>query len=76
MEPDHSPTGRKGPPSNKYLKYSNFALQLLGAIGFSAWLGIKLDKYLELGFPVFLLSFVLLSFGGMMYQMVRNLNKE
>jgi F0F1-type ATP synthase assembly protein I len=61
---------------NKFLKYSGLGIQLLVTIGLAAFLGLKLDQYLELKFPVFLLSFVLLSFGGTMYHLYRTLNKE
>jgi F0F1-type ATP synthase assembly protein I len=74
MDQERIPTGQK--PSNSFLKYSGFALQLFGGIGLAAWLGYKLDQYLELKFPAFLLTFILLVFGGMMYQVYRNLNKE
>lgn len=74
MDQDRMPTGQK--PSNSFLKYSNFALQLFGGMGLAAWLGYKLDQYLQLKFPAFLLSFVLLVFGGMMYQIYRSFNKE
>ncbi|MBS1556384.1 MAG: AtpZ/AtpI family protein [Bacteroidota bacterium] len=62
--------------NNKFLKYSGLGIQLLVTIGLAAFLGLKLDQYLELKFPVFLLSFVLLSFGGTMYHLYRTLNKE
>lgn len=74
MDQDRMPTGQK--PSNSFLKYSNFALQLFGGMGLAGWLGYRLDQYLQLKFPAFLLSFVLLVFGGMMYQIYRSFNKE
>lgn len=74
MDQDRMPTGQK--PSNSFLKYSNFALQLFGGMGLAGWLGHRLDQYLQLKFPAFLLSFILLVFGGMMYQTYRTLNKE
>ncbi len=75
MEQEHTPTGPKG-PSNSFLKYSGFGIQLLGGIGLAGWLGYRLDLYLNLNFPVFLLSFVLLVFSGMLYQMYKQLNRE
>jgi hypothetical protein len=69
-----TPTGPK--QSNSYLKYGGFAMQLFAGIGIAAWLGYKLDQHLELKFPAFLLSFVFIVFGGMMYQMYRNLKKD
>ncbi|MCW5910287.1 MAG: AtpZ/AtpI family protein [Cyclobacteriaceae bacterium] len=58
------------------MKYSGLGLQMLVTIGVGAWLGHKLDQYLELRFPVFLLTFVFLLFGGVMYQLYRSLNKD
>ncbi|MBX2895137.1 MAG: AtpZ/AtpI family protein [Cyclobacteriaceae bacterium] len=63
-------------PANSFLKYSGLGLQMLVTIGVGAWLGYKLDQYLQLKFPVFLLTFVFLLFGGVMYQLYRTLNKE
>lgn len=77
MEQEPMPTGPKEqPPDNSYLRYSGFAFQLLGGMGLSGWAGYKLDLYLGLKFPVFLLSFVLLVFAGMIYQMYRKLKQE
>ena len=76
MDQDRTPTGPKEPrPSNAYLAYGGFALQLLGAMGLAGWVGHRLDVYFALGFPVFLLSFVLAVFAGMLYQANRRLNK-
>jgi len=49
---------------------------MLGGIGFAAWAGHALDHRLNLKFPAFLLTFVLLTFAGMLYQIYRSLNKE
>jgi hypothetical protein len=66
---------KKPKPSNDFLKYSSLGIQLVVAIGLAGWLGYKLDEHLQLKFPAFLLSFVLLTFGGMMYQLYRSINK-
>ncbi|HRI78196.1 MAG TPA: AtpZ/AtpI family protein [Cyclobacteriaceae bacterium] len=77
METERTPTGPKEPsPTNSYLKYSGFALQLLGGIGLAGWLGHLLDQYFSFHFPVFLLTFGIAVFGGMLYQAYKNLNKE
>jgi len=44
-------------------------------IGVSSWIGLKIDGYLGFKFPVFLLTLMLLSFGGMMYKLYRSLNE-
>ena len=72
-----APTEPKGqPPSNSYLKYSGFAFQLLAGVGLAAWVGYRLDHYLSLKFPAFLLTFVVIVFAGMLYQVYKRLNKE
>jgi F0F1-type ATP synthase assembly protein I len=74
MEPAASDP-KKQKPSNDFLKYSSLGIQLLVAIGLAAWLGYKLDQYLQFKFPLFLLTFVFVTFGGMMFQLYRSLNK-
>jgi hypothetical protein len=73
QDPFHNP---KPNQYNTYLKYSGLAFQLLGAIAFFGWLGYKVDQWLGLQFPAFMLLFGFLAFGGMMYQVYRSINKE
>lgn len=61
---------------NTYLKYSGLGLQLLLTIGVAGWVGHKLDQYLSIQFPVFLLLFGLGAFAGTIYQLYRSINKE
>lgn len=61
---------------NSLIKYSGLGLQMLVTLGVGAWLGLKLDQYLELKYPVFLITFVFLLFGGLMYQLYKTLNKD
>lgn len=61
---------------NSLIKYSGLGLQMLVTLGVGAWLGLKLDQYLELKYPVFLIIFVFLLFGGLMYQLYKTLNKD
>ncbi len=61
---------------NGYLKYSSLGLQLLAAIGVFGWLGYKLDRFLGIRFPAFMLLFGLLAFAGMMYQVYRSVNRD
>ena len=64
---------QKEDPVNSYLKYSGLAFQLLAAIGLFGWLGYKLDQYLSLKFPVFMLLLGFLGFVAMMVQIYRSL---
>jgi F0F1-type ATP synthase assembly protein I len=72
-EPSHN---KKLKTYNSYLKYSSLAFQLLAAIGFFGWLGYKLDQYLNITFPAFMLLFGFVAFAGMMYQVYRSINKD
>lgn len=67
---------KKSKTYNSYLKYSSLGIQLLGAIGVFGWLGYKLDQYLHIKFPAFMLLFGLGAFGGMMYQVYRSINRD
>ncbi|MBL7852528.1 MAG: AtpZ/AtpI family protein [Cyclobacteriaceae bacterium] len=70
-----TPTGQK-PRYSSFLKYSGFAFQLLGGIGVAGWLGYRLDEYLSLGFPAFMLLFIVMTLSGMLYQMNRKLRED
>ena len=73
--PTPTPTDPK-PPYNSFLRYSGFAFQLLGGIGIAGWLGHRLDQYIGIAFPACMLSFMVLTLSGMLYQMYRKLNQE
>lgn len=74
--PDPSQPNKKLSQSNSYLKYSSLAIQLLVVIGVFGWLGFKIDQWLGINFPAFLLLLGFASFGGMMYQIYRSINRE
>jgi F0F1-type ATP synthase assembly protein I len=74
VDPDLS-APKKPKRSNDFLKYSGLGLQMLATIGVAAWLGLLLDRYLQFQFPLFLLLFVMLAFGGSIYQLYRSINK-
>jgi hypothetical protein len=67
---------RKLKQYNSWLKYSGLAFQLLAAIGVFGWLGYKLDQWIGIKFPAFMLLLGFLAFAGMMYQLYRTVNKE
>ncbi|NJN40874.1 MAG: AtpZ/AtpI family protein [Flammeovirgaceae bacterium] len=74
---EQGPSNKKEPkPYNKYLKYSSVGLQLFLSLGIAAWLGYELDDYLNNKFPAFLLSFVMIVFVGMIYQLLKSINKD
>jgi Putative F0F1-ATPase subunit Ca2+/Mg2+ transporter len=59
-----------------YIKYSSLAMQMTVTIGLAALAGYKIDQYLELNFPAFLLTLVFAAFGGMMYKLYQSVNKD
>jgi hypothetical protein len=61
---------------NAYLRYGGLGVQLLLTIGVAGWLGYKLDEYLSLKFPAFLLLFVLLAFSGTLYMLYRAMRQQ
>lgn len=61
---------------NSYIRYSGLAIQLLVVLGVFGWVGYKIDQWLELKFPAFLLLLGFSSFAGMMYQIYRSINRQ
>lgn len=68
--------GKYSPEVNKYLKYSGIAFQLFFLMLISVFAGRHLDQRFELEQPWFLLSFLVLSFAGWMYKLVRDLDRD
>lgn len=66
---------RKPSPYNNYLRYSGLALQILLTIGVCGWLGYKLDQYLGLQYPVFLMVLGMAGFSGIIYKTYRSINR-
>lgn len=60
---------------NTYLKYSSLAIQWTLTIGLMTWIGYKVDQWLKTSLPWFTIFFCLAAFGGMMYQLVKAVNK-
>jgi hypothetical protein len=61
--------GKKPKPPNSYLKYGSLAIQMAAIIAISAWAGMKIDEGLGLGFPAFMMLFILVAFTGMIYKL-------
>lgn len=56
-----------------YVKYSNIAFQMIGAIVVFIWGGNSLDKYLKLQFPLFTLIGSLIGLGTSFYLLLKKL---
>ena len=71
-----SKQARKQESRNSYLRFSGLAIQMVITIGFMTFLGFKIDGWLELKFPVFLIVFSMGSLFGNIYLLMRTANKE
>lgn len=58
------------------MKYASMGTQMLITIGLGVFLGIKLDKWLNLKFPVFTVVLSLLSVFAAIYLAVKDLLKR
>ncbi|HEY0029716.1 MAG TPA: AtpZ/AtpI family protein [Bacteroidia bacterium] len=61
---------------NNYAKYSAMGFQMAAIIGGGVFLGIKLDEWLKLKFPVFTLVLTLLSVFLAIYYFIKDILKK
>jgi F0F1-type ATP synthase assembly protein I len=48
-------------PFSDYVKYVHISFQMMAIMGIGVWLGIKLDTYFQVNFPIFLCILALAS---------------
>jgi len=60
-------------PLHNYLQYASLGVQMVVVMGISVWIGLRLDKYLELRFPIFLSLFSVGSTVLSMYLTIKKL---
>ncbi|MBE7173318.1 MAG: ATPase F0F1 [Williamsia sp.] len=58
------------------LKYAGLAMQLFLALGLAVFLGIKLDTWLKLSFPVLVWVLPLVILVSLMYKLITETNKK
>ena len=58
------------------LKYAGLATQLFLALGLSVFMGIKLDKWFNLSFPILVWVLPLLVLVSLMYRLINETNKK
>jgi apolipoprotein N-acyltransferase len=61
---------------DSYVRFSAMGLQMGATIFIMTWLGIQLDEYLTLKFPVFTLTFALLSVTGVLYYFIKQVTRK
>lgn len=62
--------------NNDLLKYAGLATQLFLALGLAVFIGIKLDKWVNLSFPVLVWVLPLLILVSLMYKLINETNKK
>jgi hypothetical protein len=54
-----------------FIRYSSLAFEMIVIMGAGVWLGVKLDQWLNMSYPVFTLSLMILSVIGAIYHTIR-----
>ena len=70
------PFHQKLKPVNDYVKYSGLAFQMAILLLIGYWLGSKADAWVDMGFPVFTIFFILLFLSLSFYSLIKNLPKN
>jgi F0F1-type ATP synthase assembly protein I len=63
-------------PMKEYARYSGIGFQMIATILIALFAGIKLDKWLEMKFPLFTLILTLLGVGIAMYVVIKEFVKK
>ncbi len=66
---------KKNKKLNSYVKYSSIAFQMGLTVFVGAYGGVKLDEYLQWGFPIFTVSFSILAVVIAMYSSIKDFIK-
>ncbi len=62
--------------SNKYIKYSSIGMEMLGSVLLGGFGGNWLDKKMELGFPFFTITLILLGLAATFTHLIMQLNAD
>ncbi len=54
-----------------FIRYSSLAFEMLVIMVIGVFAGVKIDQWLELGFPAFTLGLMILSVAGAIYHAIR-----
>lgn len=63
-------------PHNLLLRYAGLAFQMMAAIGIALWGGYKLDQWVGMRFPLFMIIFSLLALALLLWQIVKDTGKH
>jgi len=69
MEQNNSQKPKK--QIDNYIRYSSLAFEMIAIMGIGVWAGYKIDHWLDLSFPAFTFSLMILSVIGAVYHAIR-----
>ena len=75
-QPKLKPDRKNRPPLESYARYSSLAFQMFAIIGLGIFGGVKLDNWLNIGFPVFTVLLSIISVAAAIYSAVKGLLKK
>jgi F0F1-type ATP synthase assembly protein I len=70
------PSSRKKKPYNLLWRYTGLAFQMMAAIGIALWAGYKLDQWIKMRFPLFMIIFSLLALALLLWRIVKDTSKH
>jgi F0F1-type ATP synthase assembly protein I len=56
---------------DNFIRYSSIAFEMIAIMAIGVFMGIKIDQWLELSFPVFTLVLMILFVAGAIYNAIR-----
>lgn len=74
-KPKRTSSSRK-PEDTSWLRYVGLGTELMGALGLSAWLGYKLDRWMGFSVPVLLIIFPFAAFAVFLWNLIRTTGKK
>jgi F0F1-type ATP synthase assembly protein I len=74
--PKPKPVREKRPPLESYARYSGLAFEMFAIIGLGIFGGVKLDQWIETGFPVFTVLLAIISVAAAIYTAVKDLLRK
>ncbi len=76
MSDRHNNHNNKKKQLNSYARYSSIAFQMLVIILLGVWGGVKLDEWIDTGFPVFTVLLSIISVALAIYSVTKDLLKK
>jgi len=75
-KPTAKPVKKKRAPLESYARYSGLAFEMFAIIGLGIFGGVKLDQWIETGFPVFTVLLAIISVAAAIYTAVKDLLRK